>query len=110
MIMVQELSLYPDPSYTYTVNLEGNSYDITINYNVTLERWFMDIRLTGEETFLLQSAKMVPFHEIGQDYLLTGLTGYFWLVPVGESIEKFKEEPQRLDTWFKLFYVYEQEE
>ena len=104
------LPLYANPSYSYSTDLQGTSYDLTFNYNVRMKAWYLDIRQTGAEDYLLQGIKITPEHEIGQGYLLDGLTGYFLLVPIGNSIEKYKTEPQNLSTWFNFFYVYETEE
>jgi hypothetical protein len=104
------LPLYSDPSYLYSTDLQGTSFDLTFNYNVRMQSWYLDIRQTGAENYLLQGIKITPEHEIAEGYLLEGLTGYFLLVPIGNSIEKYKTEPQNLSTWFNFFYVYETEE
>ena len=110
MISVVPLVLFSEPSYVYSVDLQGVSFDLTFNYNVRMQSWYLDVRQTGAEDYLLQGIKITPEHEIGQGYLLDGLTGYFLLVPIGNSIEKYKTEPQNLSTWFNFFYVYETEE
>lgn len=109
-LQVIPLTLFPEPSYTYSVDLEGTSYDLTFNYNVRMRSWYLDIRQTGAEDYLLQGAKLVPNHKIGEGYLLEGLSGYFVLVPIGNSLRKFESEPENLSTWFNFFYLYETEE
>lgn len=106
MIITLSVPLYEDSSYTYVVDLQQDSYELTFHYNVRMESWYMDISLAQGDA-LVRSVKLVPYHELCQNYQLPGLTGYFWLQPIGDSLSKFKEEPLNLSKWFELLYVYD---
>lgn len=109
MISIARLPLFEDVSYSYTTDIQDQSYELTFDYNVRMKTWYMAIAIPQDnnEAKLVSSVRLVPYHELCQNYKLTGLTGYFWLQPIGNSLEKFKEEPFNISKWFELLYVYD---
>lgn len=105
-IQVYDVPLYSDSSYSYTIDLEDNAFEITIYYNIRLQRWMMDID-TAQGVSLIKSVKLVPYHQMCLNYRLPGLSGFFWLSPIGNSLEKFTTEPLNLYKWFEFSYVYD---
>ena len=97
---VVKLPLFPDPSYAYEVSLEGRSYKIELHY---IERNQSDGRL-------LLAGKRVVFKYPMIIHHILPLTGYFYFDPIGVMENYTVRERLRLDKYFNLYYVYEEEE
>ncbi|MNY40126.1 hypothetical protein D3C86_1748490 [compost metagenome] len=52
---------------------------------------------------------LVPMYPMLVDYPVSDLSGFFLLEPVGESVEKYRTDPENLQKYFRLFYIYDQE-
>ena len=103
------MPLYEDAIYTYRVALESNSYTFNVYYNERAEGWFFDLLQEGGNPVVL-GCRLVANYPILLDYSLPNLTGYFWLEPIGNSIERIRTDPFLLSKYFRLFYIFNSEE
>lgn len=101
------LPLFEDPDYKYSVALEGEAFTFRAYYNERTLLWHYDLSLEDGAPIILGSA-LVPSYPIGSEYILTPLTGYFSLVPIGTTnTEKYKEFPFELSQYYNLYYIYD---
>ena len=103
------MPLYEDAIYNYRIALEGNSYNFNVYYNERVEGWFFDLREEGGEAVVL-GLRLVPNYPTLLDYALTNLSGYLWLEPIGNSIERIRTDPFLLSKYFRLFYIFNSED
>lgn len=106
--MYTVMPLFNDWDYNYQISLEGNSYLVRIYYNERMQGWGFDLALEGGGNIVV-GERLVPHYPLLADYVKPNLTGFLWLEPIGGSIEKFREEPQNLHKWFRLYYVFNDE-
>lgn len=104
-IQYVSLPLYSDSDYQYSVSLEGNAYVLRIYYNTRCKQWFFDL-LRDDNTPIILSQALVALFPITLDYSLYPLTGFLFLEPKGQSIEKYREDPENLDKFFRLFWIW----
>jgi len=100
------MPLYEDTIYTYRVALESNSYTFNVYYNERAEGWFFDLLQEGGNPVVL-GCRLVANYPTLLDYSLPNLTGYFWLEPIGNSIERIRTDPFLLSKYFRLFYLFD---
>lgn len=100
------MPLYADPFYTYRISLEGNSYTFNVYYNERAEGWFFDLYEEAGTPVVL-GERLVANYPILLDYALENLTGYMYLEPIGNSVERYRTDPFLLSKYFRLFYLYE---
>ena len=105
---VVKLPLFPDPSYAYEVSLEGRSYRIELHYIERNQSWVMNIYESDGR--LLLAGKRVVFKYPMIIHHILPLTGYFYFDPIGVMENYTVRERLRLDKYFNLYYVYEEEE
>lgn len=108
-IQYVSLPLYSDSDYQYSVSLEGNSYILRIYYTTRCKQWFFDL-LRDDNTPVILGEALVPLYAIALDYALYPLTGFLFLEPIGTSLDKYRSDPENLNKWFRLFYIYDSEE
>lgn len=51
--MAQEIRWLPGPDWSQQVSLDGRVYQLRARYNVTSDRWFLDIRTRSGSPLLL---------------------------------------------------------
>ena len=100
------MPLFSDPSYTYDISIESNAYTIDVYYNERAEGWFFNLIIKGGNP-LIYGERLVANYPILIDYALPNLTGYIFLEPIGDSVEKYRTAPFELSKWFRLFYIYD---
>lgn len=100
------IPLYSDAFYTYRISLEGNSYTLNFYYNERAEGWFFDIYEEGGVPVVL-GERLVANYPILLDYALSDLTGYLWLEPIGDSVERYRTDPFLLSKYTRLFWIYD---
>lgn len=103
------LPLFNDWDYQYQISLEGNSYSVRIYYNERIKGWCFDLSIEGGANIVV-GERLVPYYPILEDYVTPNLTGFIWLEPIGDSLEKFREEPENLYKWFRCFYIAQTED
>ena len=99
------MPLYEDAAYFYRVSLEGRSYIFSAYYNERAEGWFFGLK-TEDGVDVVVGERLVANYPILIDYALPNLTGYLFLEPIGKSIERYRTDPALLAKYFKLFYIY----
>lgn len=101
------LPLFTDADYSYSIALEGEAFIFRAYYNERATQWFFDLNFE-DGTPLVLGVGLVPSYIIGLDYVLTPITGYIWLEPIGTiNTEKYKEFPFELSEYYKCFYIYD---
>lgn len=102
------LPLYSDTVYSYFVNLEGDSYKLLFTYNETMKLYTLSIYDQDSEP-LATGLGLVPNYPIAADYIIKNLTGAFYLLPKGTTVdvEYYKLYPDRLDKYYTLSYAYD---
>lgn len=103
------LPLFNEWDYEYQVSLEGNAYSLRIYYNERIKGWCFDLSVEGGAS-IVNGLRLVPYYPILQDYVTPNLTGFMWLEPIGDSLEKFREEPENLYKWFRCYWIFETED
>lgn len=104
------LPLFPDPSYSYSVSFQGNSYVIEFTYNERVQLYFINLYDAENNPIVLGEA-LVPNYPIFKDYALFPLTGFIWMEEKADIIsEPYKKYPDLLDQYYNAFYIYEQED
>lgn len=103
-----QMPIYEDAIYTYRIALEGNSYTFNAYYNERAEGWLFDLLEEGGVPVVL-GVRLVPNYPMLIDYNLTNLSGYMWLEPIGNSVERIRTDPFLLSKYFRLFYIFDGE-
>ena len=112
MTQVVELPLFSDPYYEYTMSLQDQSFIFTFRWMERTRDWYLDIRL-DDLTPVVLNYKLVTYYPMMVDYVLSsyGLTGYFLLSDSGTfETSKLSDSVESLSNYYRLFYVYEEEE
>lgn len=100
------LPLYEDASYFYNVALEGNSYVLSINYTERSEGWNLSLD-TEAGVSVVAGVRLVANYPMLLETKLPNLSGYFYLEPIGASIERYRTDPFLLSKYFRLFYLFD---
>lgn len=103
------LPLYSDADYQYEAAIEGNSYIVRIYYNGRCKQWMFDL-YRDDNTSVVVGVALVPMYPTLLDYVTPNLTGFIYLEPVGGSVGKYRTDPENLQKYFRLFYLYNKEE
>lgn len=107
-----EMPLYTDLKYRYSMSLEGQSWTFTFYWNQRCSMWQMDIRME-DQTPIVLGYQIVPQYPMCEDYTLEdfGITGHFVLLPINATISgKISQESDVMPEFFRLYYVYNQED
>lgn len=107
-----ELPLYPEPFYEYRIALEDEARLVTFRWQDRTSSWYIDVK-QDDLTPVVLGIKLVPYYPILADYQLqeSGINGYFVLVDSGDLItDKLDASPEALAQYYRLFYVYEEED
>lgn len=107
-LMYVKLPLYSDNDYQYTVALERVSYRIRIYFNERMQNWIFDLRHSNGVPIVLGAA-MKPGYPMFRDYV-TGLSGVFWLKPIGLERENTISNKFELYKYYEFRYYYEVDE
>lgn len=95
--------------YGLSISLEGNSYNLDFIYNERSKLYHISL-YDADNNPIVVGAGLVPSYPIFLDYALNNLTGYFWLGSTSElSVERYKEFPDKISEYYKLFYIYNTE-
>lgn len=106
-----EMPLYSNLTYSYSLSLEGQSWNFKFYWVQRARQWHMDIRLENQTALILGYA-LVPQYPILEDFPLEGygLSGRFVLMPVNLAVASaITQESSVMPEFFKLFYMYETE-
>lgn len=103
------IPLYQEPDYEYIITLERVAVKIRFYFNERMQQWIIDLRYADNTPIVLGEA-LVPNYPLFADYLLGELSGNFWLEPIGKNQNETVFNPYELNQYYKLFYVYEDEE
>lgn len=110
--IITELPLYNDSYYEYRIALEDQARVITFRWQDRTSSWYLDIN-QDDLTPLILGIRIVPYYPILADYQLQdkGLNGYFVLVDSGDFItDNLSNSPEALAQYYRLFYIYEEED
>lgn len=100
-----KLPLYSDWDYKYSVVLEGQPVVLRMYYSERTEKWSIDLSLeTGEDISLGEALSVFKKHLVRQGY---GLTGYFWLEPIGQDDNQTPLHPDLLHKYYNFYYINE---
>jgi len=105
-----EIPLFPDPAYSMSINLEGNSYKVEIIYNTRMALYTISLYDVDDQPIVMGEA-LVPEYPIFADYALPNLSGAFALIPkeTVQSTEPYKQHPMKLSEYYNLVYLYDKE-
>lgn len=99
--------LFSDFYYTYSLSLEGESYNLEFLYNERAQQWFLNL-LDADNNPVVMGVGVVPGYPILQEYAISGLTGFFWMEEKSNIItEGYKQYPEELNQYYNMFYIYE---
>ena len=107
-----ELPLFSEPYHEYRTALEDQSVLLTFRWQDRTSSWYMDIK-QDDLTPIVLGIKLVPYFPILADYQLQdrGLGGYLVLIDAGDfQSNKLNNSPAAMKQFYRLFYVYEEED
>lgn len=107
-MIVEKLPLYPDPSYFYEVSLQGRTYRLEFNFIERTQSWTMNIFNSDGEA-LLTGKRVVTRYPMTIHHNLP-FSGVFYFEPVGVLENYTLEEKIRLDKYFNLYFIYDEED
>jgi hypothetical protein len=108
---VQELPLYDDPYFEYTLNIEDENKIFTLRWADRTASWYIDIK-KEDLTPIIEGVRLVSYFPLLADYALSdkNITGYIYLVDSGDYISnKLSNNPEALKQYYRMFYIYEEE-
>lgn len=100
------LPLYQEPDYQYTISLERVSYKVRFYFVERVEKWAIDLRYANNDPIIL-GAFLAPEYPLFFDYHIEGMSGSFWLEPIGKDKNETIINPYELNEYYRLFYIYE---
>lgn len=108
MVMVAvALPLFDDPSYSYNVSLEGNSYDLKFEYNERSNLYFLSLS-DADDNLIVGGEALIPTYPILIDYALPLLSGFIWMEEVSNTVfQPYKQFPDKLSQYYTLSYSYD---
>jgi hypothetical protein len=110
--LITELPLYSEPYHEYRIALEDQARVVTFRWQDRTSSWYIDLK-QDDLTPIVLGVRIVPYYPILADYQLQekGINGYFVLVDKGDFIsDKLNTSPQSLSQFYRLFYIYEDED
>lgn len=101
------LPLFDDPSYSYNVALEGNSYNLKFEYNERAQLYFLSLS-DADEDLIVGGEALVPNYPILLDYAIPLLSGFIWMEEISDIIfQPYKQFPDKLSQYYTLSYSYD---
>jgi hypothetical protein len=101
------LPLFDSVDYKYTIALEGGYYSLRFTYNETMQLYTLSIKDVDNNS-LVSGVGLVPGYPICADYVLDGLTGFFFLGSKSDKTTEFyKIYPDKIHEYYTLSYVYD---
>ena len=101
------LPLYNDTFYSYSVNLEGNKFQIKLLFLERPSTWIITLK-DSEQRTLVSGQRLTPDTPLFGDYRLENLSGFFLFTPPsGNDPEDVEQNIQRPKDFFNLYYVYD---
>jgi len=101
------LPLYEDSYYSYSINLEGNSYKFKFIYNEKMALYTINMFDVDDNAIVL-GVGLVPNYTLFADYSIPALTGTFVLLPKSQvPMEFYKLYPDKIHQYYELSYIYD---
>ncbi|MNN55950.1 hypothetical protein D3C81_1708560 [compost metagenome] len=101
------LPLFSDAFYTYSVALEGNSYNLEFTYNERMQLYSFSLYDADLNPIVLGEA-LVPSYPIFFEYALFPLTGYFWMEEKANILsEPYKVYPDKINEYYNMYYIFD---
>lgn len=104
--VVEQLPLYEEPDYFYVVALEDIAYQLRFYYNERVQRWAIDLSY-ADNTPIILGEHLAREYPLFLDYEIIGLSGYFYLEPIGKPINETNEHPYEIWKYFNFYYIYD---
>ena len=99
--------LFEDAFYGYSITLEGDSYNLEFLYNERMELYTLSL-FDAAGVPIVRGHAVVPSYPMLADYPIENLTGFFWLEELANiNRESYKEYPQYLSKYYRMFYIYD---
>lgn len=97
--------LINNPYYSYSIDLDQETYTLTFRYNERAESYELSIE-DAEENLIVANVMLVPGYPLLDQYRLDNPVGVFFLVPYEqETIFNDIPDPRRIDkTHFLIYY------
>lgn len=104
------MPLFEDAFYSYSISLQDETYVVSVQYNERSEQWLLNLA-DADSVPIFSGVGLVPLYPIALDYAIFPLTGFFWLEPIAEiNAEQYKMYPEQLNQYYRMYYIYEEEE
>jgi hypothetical protein len=102
-----DVPLFSDFHYTYSITLEGNSYNLEFLYNERMELYTLTM-YSADGSLLVAGHAVVPNYPIFGDYALPDLDGFFFMEPISEiEAEAYKTYPAQIHKYYRMVYLYD---
>lgn len=104
------MPLFPDPYYTYSIALQGDSYIFEFIYNERSRLYFINL-LDADNNPIIMGEALVPNYPIFLDYAIFPLTGFVLMEEKADIVsEPYKTYPDSIDQYYNLFFIYQSED
>lgn len=104
------LPLFDDPSYSYNVALEGNSYNLKFEYSERAQLYFLSLS-DADDNLIVGGEALVPNYPVLLDYALPLLSGFIWMEEISDIVfQPYKQFPDKLSQYYTLTYSYDKVE
>lgn len=99
-----KLPLYDSWDYDYTVPVDGLNLTFRIYYSDRTKKWSLDLsHADGVDIILGES--LLPYKSMMLG-AVDGIIGYLWLEAISNDINETVINPERLDKYYNLYYIY----
>lgn len=99
--------LFADAYYEYSQSFQGQSFILRFIYSDRSQAYFFSL-LDQDNVELVMGERLVPGYPLFKDYALFPLTGWFWMEEIAEIIsEPYKVYPDKIDEYYRMWYVYD---
>ena len=102
------LPLFNDPHYSYSVNLEGNTYILEFLFLERLQDWVLTLK-DSEQNVLVRNQRLTQDTLLFRDYRLPNLSGGFYFTQTSKQItaDQAYENIENPKGFFNLYYIYD---
>ena len=101
------LPLFNDPYYSYSTNLEGNTYILEFLFLERLKSWVLTLK-DSEQNVLVRNQRLTQNTLLFKDYKLPNLNGGFYFTPSSEfNPDKAQENIENPRDFFRFYYIYD---
>lgn len=103
-----QLPLFNDTYYSYSINLEGNTYVLEFLYVERAKTWIFYLK-DSEQNVLISGQRLTPNTLLFNNYKIDNLTGGFYYTPTSDETDpdNMQSNVEQPKDFFRFFYIYD---